>query len=106
MVCSHGLQTKKCQWKINIPDAKFISFNINYLEVAAGSDDHLLICHSQCSSIKSNDGYFLKNYRMKGSKASVEFTSDDHVPFESRGWELTYTAGNQMLSLIQLIRQN
>lgn len=104
---SDGMQpyapNQKFQWKINIPDAMFISFN--YLAVAAGSDDHLLVCHSRCSSIKSNDGYCLKDYRMD-SKTSVEFTCGDHIPFESRGWELTYTAGNQMLSLIQLIRQN
>lgn len=106
---SDGMQpyapNQKFQWKINIPDAMFVSFNINYLAVAAGSDDHLLVCHSRCSSIKSNDGYCLKDYRMD-SKTSVEFTCGDHIPFESRGWELTYTAGNQMLSLIQLIRQN
>ncbi|KAL5766346.1 hypothetical protein ACOSP7_016963 [Xanthoceras sorbifolium] len=97
-----GLQpyapNQKCQWNIQLPNAKFISFNINYLAVAAGSDDHLLICQShssteKCSVIQASNGEFDKKFKVIGSKASIEFTSGDHVPFESRGWELSYTAG-------------
>ena len=100
-----GLQpyapNQKCQWNIQLPnEAKFISFTMNYLAVAQGSDDHLLICQSHsileiCSVIQVNNGEFNRNFKVLGSRASIEFTSGDHVPFESRGWELSYSAGNQ-----------
>ncbi|KAK0604379.1 hypothetical protein LWI29_015074 [Acer saccharum] len=98
-----GLQpyapNQKCQWNIQLPkEAKFISFTINYLAVAQGSDDHLLICQShsileKCSVIQLNNGEFNRKFKVLGSRASIEFTSGDHVPFESRGWELSYSAG-------------
>ncbi|KAK2641061.1 hypothetical protein Ddye_022824 [Dipteronia dyeriana] len=98
-----GLQpyapNQKCQWNIQLPnEAKFISFTINYLAVAQSSGDHLLICqphssHEKCSVIQVNNGHFNRKFKVLGSRASIEFTSGDHVPFESRGWELSYSAG-------------
>ncbi|XP_031277227.1 uncharacterized protein LOC116135651 [Pistacia vera] len=97
-----GLQpyppNQKCQWEINFPDAKFISFTVNFLAISADSDDRLRICQPnsnpvQCSTIQSNNGDFDKNFKVFGSKASIEFSSGDHVAFKSRGWELSYTAG-------------
>ncbi|KAK9274295.1 hypothetical protein L1049_019109 [Liquidambar formosana] len=95
---TNGLQpyppNQKCRWKIYYPTAKFISFTINYLSVAA---DNLMICQSelnptQCSTLQSNSGNS-KNFKLKGSKAYIEFTSGDYVATESRGWELSYSAG-------------
>ncbi|KAK4848845.1 hypothetical protein QYF36_018027 [Acer negundo] len=79
-------------------EAKLISFTINYLAVAQGSDDHLLICQShssleKCSVIQVNNGEFNRKFKVLGSRASIEFTGGDHVPFESRGWELSYSEG-------------
>ncbi|KAA8549852.1 hypothetical protein F0562_001536 [Nyssa sinensis] len=99
---TNGLQpyspNQKCRWKIQYPTAKFISFTINYLSVAENTGDQVMICQSdsgsaQCSTIQSNAGNFDKNFNVIGSKAYVEFTSGDHVSFESRGWELSYSAG-------------
>ncbi|KAJ0083796.1 hypothetical protein Patl1_29440 [Pistacia atlantica] len=86
-----GLQpyprNQKCQWEINFPDAKFISFTVNFLAISADSDDRLRICQpnsnpGQCSTIQSNNGDFDKNFKVFGSKASIEFSSGDHVAFE------------------------
>ncbi|GFZ20641.1 hypothetical protein Acr_28g0013460 [Actinidia rufa] len=97
-----GLQpyppNQKCRWKIQYPTAKFISFTINYLSFAADSNDQLVICQSdsgpaQCSIFQSNDERYKKSFKIKGSKAYVEFTSGELVSFDSRGWELTYSAG-------------
>ncbi|KAI5334848.1 hypothetical protein L3X38_024981 [Prunus dulcis] len=99
---SNGLQpyppNQKCRWAIHYPTAKFIRFTINYLSVAADSDDHLLICKSksksaQCSTLKSNNGRYEKNFKLMSSKVYIEFRTGDQVSFESRGWELSYSAG-------------
>lgn len=99
---SNGLQpyppNQKCHWAIHYPTAKFIRFTINYLSVAADSDDHLLICKAksksaQCSTLKSNNGRYEKNFKLMSSKAYIEFRTGDQVSFESTGWELSYTAG-------------
>ncbi|KAF8403605.1 hypothetical protein HHK36_011709 [Tetracentron sinense] len=93
-----GLQpyppNQKCLWNIHYPTAKFISFTLNYMSIAADSDDHLKICKSDkisigCSTMEPNNG----NFKLVGSKAYVHFTSSDHVSTESRGWELSYSAG-------------
>ncbi|XP_020417968.1 cubilin-like [Prunus persica] len=99
---SNGLQpyppNQKCRWAIHYPTAKFIRFTINYLSVAADSDDHLLICRSksksaECSTLKSNNGRYEKNFKLMSSKVYIEFRTGDQVSFESRGWELSYSAG-------------
>lgn len=82
----------------NWVQAKFISFSINYLSVAADSNDFLEICDSQsnpkkCSSFQSNNGNFDSNFKLMSSKAFIEFNSGDPASFESRGWEFGYTAG-------------
>ncbi|KAK4858410.1 hypothetical protein QYF36_015936 [Acer negundo] len=75
---------------------------------AQGSDDHLLICQShsileKCSVIiQVNNGEFNRKFKVLGSRASIEFTSGDHVPFESRGWELSYSAANLNFTLASL----
>ena len=101
---SNGLQpyppNQKCQWKIQYPTAKFISFTFNYLSVGVGgsNDDHLMICQSdsspsQCTTFRSNGEDFDKTFKLTGLKAYVKFISGDRVAFESRGWELSYSAG-------------
>ncbi|KAM3740439.1 hypothetical protein ACB098_08G098900 [Castanea mollissima] len=82
---------------VNHTDAKFIS-SINFLSVAADSNDFLEICDSEsnpkkCSSIQSNNGNFDSNFKLMSSKAFIEFNSGDPASFESRGWEFSYTAG-------------
>lgn len=95
-----GLQpyapNQKCQWQIQLQNVKFISFTVNYLAVGSGSDDHLLICHSLSTSsscFDMNNGELNKEVKVIGSKASIQFTTGDQVPFESRGWEVSYSAG-------------
>ena len=97
-----GLQpyppNQNCKWKITYPQAKFISFSINYLSVAADSDDFLEICDSESnpkisSFFQSNNGNFDSNFKLMSSKAFIEFNSSDPASFESRGWEFSYTAG-------------
>lgn len=99
---SNGLQpyppNQRCRWAIHYPTAKFIRFTINYLSVATDSDDHLLICKSksksaQCSTLKSNNGRYEKNFKLMSSEAYIEFRTGDQVSFGSRGWELSYSAG-------------
>ncbi|KAJ9172251.1 hypothetical protein P3X46_015512 [Hevea brasiliensis] len=87
-----------CQWSVNYPEAKFISFTINYLSLMANGDDTLQICPSnsnvaQCTILQSLKKNSNKNFRVMGSKATIKFASGDHVSFESRGWELDYSAG-------------
>lgn len=96
-----GLQpyppNQKCQWMISNPTAKFISFTI-YLSIDANSEDRLIICpsdstSSECQvfpSINQNAKTYLK---LRGSKATIQFTSGNHVSSESRGWELSYSVG-------------
>lgn len=88
-----GLQpyppNQNCKWKITYPQAKFISFSINYLSVAADSDDFLEICDSESnprisSFFQSNNGNFDSNFKLMSSKAFIEFNSGDPASFESR----------------------
>ncbi|KAJ7965008.1 Wall-associated receptor kinase-like [Quillaja saponaria] len=96
-----GLQpyppNQKCQWLIRQPAAKFISFTINYVSITEDSNDRLIICESdyssRCSIIQQNNGNFDKHYKLMSSKAYIEFTTTDHVSFESRGWEIKYSTG-------------
>ncbi|KAI9198702.1 hypothetical protein LWI28_020824 [Acer negundo] len=79
---------------------------------AQGSDDHLLICQShsileKCSVIiQVNNGEFNRKFKVLGSRASIEFTSGDHVPFESRGWELSYSADMQEAPAVYVWNRN
>ncbi|CAK9184385.1 unnamed protein product [Ilex paraguariensis] len=98
-----GLQpyppNQKCQWKIQYPTAKFISFTVNYLSIAPDhSNDLLMICDSdsrsaKCTVFNSNDKKLDRNFKLKGSQAYVQFLSGSEVSFDSRGWELSYSAG-------------
>ena len=97
-----GLQpyrpNQNCKGKITYPQAKFISFSVNYLSVAADSNYFLKICDSEsnpkkCSFFQSNNGNFDSNFKLMSSKAFIEFNSSDPASFESRGWEFSYTAG-------------
>ncbi|PON97612.1 Phosphate-induced protein [Trema orientale] len=86
-----------CRWEIDYPDAKFISFTINYNLISA--DDHVQLCMLEsdlslnCQAIKSTTEVF-KNTKLMGSKAHIEFKSGNQVPLDSRGWELSYSAGS------------
>lgn len=103
-----GLQpyppNEKCQWKIQYLSAKFISFNLSYLNITA--DDGLLkVCERDsmpmnCYNIGPDD--VNKRLRLEGSSAYVEFTSKDEVSAQSRGWELIYSAGQSNLANLTL----
>ncbi|KAH7542207.1 hypothetical protein FEM48_Zijuj02G0048800 [Ziziphus jujuba var. spinosa] len=95
---TNGLQpyapNQKCVWKIECPKAKFISFSINYLSIAADSNDQILICESKsdrakCSVIPSN----ARRFKLFSSKSYIEFRTDNQVSLESRGWEISFSAG-------------
>ncbi|KAJ8751248.1 hypothetical protein K2173_016429 [Erythroxylum novogranatense] len=73
---------QRCSWIISNPAAKFISFTVNYLCLTDNSDDYLQICSSGTSAGKCT--FFF---------TSITFSSGDYVPFQSRGWELSYSAG-------------
>ena len=100
-----GLQpyppNQNCKWKITYPQAKFISFSVNYHSVAADGNDFLKICDSEsnpkkCSFFQLNNGNFDSNFKLMSSKAFIEFNSGDPGSFESRGWQFSYycyTAG-------------
>lgn len=97
-----GLQpyppNQMCQWSVSYPAAKFISFTMNYLSLTANGDDTLQICPSnsslaQCNVLQLLEKNSNRKFKVMGSKATIKFTSGDHVSFESRGWELSYSAG-------------
>lgn len=96
-----GLQpyppNEKCQWRIQYLSAKFISFNPSYMNIIA-DDGILKVCKwdskpMDCYNISPDDRNSYKRLRLKGSSAYVEFTSNDEVSTQSRGWELIYSAG-------------
>lgn len=96
-----GLQpyppNQKCQWMISHPTAKFIGFTI-YLSIDVKSEDRLMICpsdstSSECSVFPSNNQNANSYLKLRGSKATIQFTSGNHVLSESRGWELSYSVG-------------
>ncbi|XP_031402372.1 receptor-like protein kinase 7 isoform X2 [Punica granatum] len=100
---SDGLQpylpNQQCKWKIDIPKAKFLSFNVHYFSIAPDSDDLLQVCpsdssdHDGCTVISTATKDLFTKFKLMGSEAYVKFVSGDSVSFESRGWELKYTAG-------------
>ncbi|BBH02315.1 Protein kinase superfamily protein, partial [Prunus dulcis] len=54
---------------------------------------------AQCSTLKSNNGRYEKNFKLMSSKVYIEFRTGDQVSFESRGWELSYSAGSDLPQL-------
>lgn len=103
---SDGLQpyfrNQQCKWKIEIPEAKFIVFHVNYFSVAPDTDDFIQVCPSHlshgddCSRITITDKDLLTDFKLIGSEAYVKFISGDSVCFQSRGWELKYSAGKEL----------